>query len=72
VPRGDVLRCHITDAGSDEDDPVAIYIDDEEYSLREFGQMLRMYGLGMRLVFVPDDDVHEEPVIEVRQPKRDR
>lgn len=74
VPRGDVLRCHITDCDSrDEDGPVAIYIDDEEYSLREFGEILRMYaGWGMRVVFVPDDAVHEEPVIKVRKPKRRR
>ena len=55
------------------EDPVAIYIDDEEYTLREFGQMLQMYaGWGMRVVFVPEDAVHEEPAIEVRKPKRGR
>lgn len=74
VPRGDVLRCHITDRGeAEEDGPVAIYIDDREYSLREFGEILRMYaGWGMRIAFVPDDEVHEEPIIEVRKPKRGR
>jgi hypothetical protein len=73
VPRGDVLRCHITDRGEGEDGPVAIYIDDEEYSLHEFGEILRMYaGWGMRVAFVPDDEVHEEPAIEVRKPKRGR
>ena len=73
MPRGDVLRCHITDAGVDGEDPVAIYIDDEEYSLREFGEILRMYaGWGVRVVFVPGDEVHEEPVIEMRKPKRGR
>lgn len=72
-PPGDVLRCHITDCGEGEDGPVAIYIDDKEYSLREFGEILRMYaGWGMRVAFVPDDEVHEEPVIEVRRPKRGR
>ncbi|HEY3414844.1 MAG TPA: hypothetical protein VGM51_17550 [Armatimonadota bacterium] len=73
LPRGDVLRCHITDGCEDEEDPVAIYIDDEEYTLREFGQMLRLYaGWGMRVVFVPEDSVHEEPAIEVRKSKRGR
>jgi hypothetical protein len=73
VPRGDVPRCHITDCGEGEEGPVAIYIDDREYSLREFGEILRMYaGWGMRVAFVPDDEVHEEPVIEVRRPKRGR
>jgi hypothetical protein len=27
-----------------EGDPVAIYIDDQEYSLREFGEVLSMYA----------------------------
>lgn len=72
LPRGDVLRCHITDCGPGED-PVAIYIDDREYTLREFGQMLQTYaGWGMRVVFVPEDSVHEEPIIEVQRPKRGR
>lgn len=71
-PRGDVLRCHITGAGVD-GDPVAIYIDDREYSLWEFGQILSQYaGWGMRVVFVPEGDIHEEPSIEVRKPKRGR
>ena len=48
-------------AGQNKEDPVAICIDDQEYSLREFGQMLRLYaGWGMRLVFIPDNGVHEE------------
>lgn len=73
VPRGDVLRCHITDGSEVEGDPVAIYIDDREYSLREFGEVLSMYaGWGMRVAFVPDDEVYEEPAIEVRKPKRGR
>jgi hypothetical protein len=73
VPRGDVLRCHITDGGVAQGDPVAIYIDEEEYSLHEFGEILSMYaGWGMRVVFVPDFEVHDEPVIEVRKPKRGR
>jgi hypothetical protein len=71
LPRGDVLRCYITDGGENEEDPVAIYIDDKEYTLREFGEMLRLYaGWGMRVVFVPEDSVHQAPVIEVRKPKR--
>jgi hypothetical protein len=49
----------------------AVY--DKEYSLREFGGILRMYaGWGMWVVFAPEDEVHEEPVIQVRKPKRDR
>lgn len=71
VPRGEVLRCHIEHVGGE--DHVSIYIDDEEYSLQEFGEILSMHaGWGMRIAFVPEDEVHVEPVIEVRKPKKGR
>jgi hypothetical protein len=61
LPRGDVLRCHITDGSVDEGDPVAIYID-KEYSLCEFDQMLQMCaGWGMRVVFVPETRFTKSP-----------
>jgi hypothetical protein len=70
VPRGGVLRCVIDDT-SEDDDPVVIHIDDREFSLREFGRMLRTYvGWGMRITFVPDDELHDEPDIEVREPAK--
>lgn len=73
LPRGDVLRCHVTSGEAGAEDPVAIYIDDKEYSLREFGEMLSLYaGWGMRVVFVPEDEVHEEPAVVVRKPRRGR
>ena len=35
--------------------------------------MLTTYaGWGMRIVFVLDDEIHEEPQIEVREPERRR
>jgi hypothetical protein len=71
TPRGDVLRCVIDDGGPD-GEPV-IHIDDHELSWDEFGRLLTTYaGWGMRIVFVPDDEVHEEPQIEVREPEKDR
>ena len=67
TPRGDVLRCIIEDDASG--DPV-VHIDDQELSWTEFGGLLRTYsGWGMRIVFVPDDSTHEEPEVEVREPK---
>ena len=34
---------------------------------------MTMYaGWGMRIVFVPDDELHEEPQIEVREPEEKR
>lgn len=70
-PRGDVLRCVVHDGGPDGE--ATIEIDDRELSLREFGRMLTTHaGWGMRLVFVPDDEIHESPVIEVREPDKAR
>jgi hypothetical protein len=67
TPRGDVLRCIISDGGLD-NEPV-IYIDERELSWKEFGRLLTTYaGWGMRVAFVPDDETHIEPTIEVREP----
>lgn len=64
TPRGDVLRCVISDGGPDRE--AVIYIDDHELSLYEFGRLLTTYaGWGMRIVFVPDDQTEEDPYIEV-------
>lgn len=62
VPRGDVLRCII----DWRDGEPAIEIDDTKLSWREFGEMLLTHeGWGMRLVFVPESELHKFPVIKV-------
>jgi len=64
-PRGAVLRCLI----EDEDGQLVVGIDDHELSLEEFGRMLTTYaGWGMRIEFVPDDQLHRRPALEVREP----
>jgi len=69
IPRGDVLRCIIDDAGPD--GAVTIHIDNEELSLDDFGCLLRSYaGWGMRIAFVPEDSVTENPRVEIREPKK--
>ena len=69
VPVGDVLRC-IIDEG--EDRLPTIWIDDRELSWREFGRMLLTHaGWGMRVQFVPEEWVHEDPDVEVREPRKD-
>ena len=66
TPRGDVLRC-VIDEGPDR--MPLIHVDDHELSWAEFGTLLLTYGgWGMRIVFVPDDRLDEEPEIEVREP----
>jgi len=69
TPRGGVLGCLISDGGPDYE--TTIWIDDQELSLQEFGRLLSTYnGWGMRICFVPDDELEREPDIEVREPKR--
>jgi len=66
VPVGDVLRCIIHD---NEDGQAVIWIDDHELSLRDFGRLLTTHaGWGMRIAFVPEEFIDEEPIIEVREP----
>jgi len=65
VPRGDVLRCMVNDC----DREARVVIDGRELTQAEFGRMLTTFsGWGMRIVFVPDDELTEEPVIEVKDP----
>ena len=53
----------------DENGQLVVGIDDQELSLEEFGRMLTTYaGWGMRIEFVPDDQLHRQPALEVREP----
>ena len=66
VPRGGVLRCLIDDEGLQ----LVVEIDDQKLRLEEFGKLLTTYaGWGMRIEFVPDDEVHRRPAREVREPE---
>ena len=65
-PRGGVLRCLVED---DENGHLVVGIDDQQLSLEEFGRMLMTQaGWGMRIEFVPDDQLHRRPALEVREP----
>jgi hypothetical protein len=66
VPRGGVLRCLIQDDGHGQ---LIVKIDEQALPLKQFGKLLATYpGWGMRIEFVPEDEVHRRPVIEVREP----
>lgn len=66
-PRGDVLRCVVN---SDGERRAVVDIDGRELSMEEFGGLLlTREGWGMRISFVPEDDVDEEPAIEVSEPE---
>jgi hypothetical protein len=46
-----------------------IIIDDHELSLQEFGRLLSVFnGWGMRITFVDNDRLFDNPVIEVKDP----
>ena len=52
---------------------VTIHIDDKELSLAEFGRMLRVHaGWGMRIAFVPEEFISENPKVEIRNKRRKR
>jgi hypothetical protein len=68
TPRGGVLRCVVDDSGPDGE--AVIHIDDESLSLSAFGRLLCTYaGWGMRIVFVPDEEIAVEPRIAIEEPE---
>ena len=67
VPRGAVLRCIINEGESDCE--ATIWTDDRELSLGEFGRLLKTYaGWGMRIVFVPEEQIEDVHHIEIGEP----
>ncbi len=59
MARGQVLRCHIE---GDVEEGTIIQIDDMELDMAAFGPMLRVFsGFGMRVAFVDEEEVTEEP-----------
>ena len=66
-----MLRCLIEDGGSEDGDMPVIHVDDREFTWEEFGKMLCTYaGWGMRIVFVPDDELEKPPKTIVREPDK--
>ena len=64
-----MLRCYIEDGGGEDGSLPTVYIDDREFTWDAFGKMLCAYaGWGMRIVFVPDDELEKAPKIVVREP----
>jgi hypothetical protein len=67
-----VIRCRALGARGDEDlDEEFITIDNRDFTIREFVRMVSTFGgWGMRIAFVPDDELHEEPEIVVKEPEQ--
>lgn len=71
TPRGHVLRCQLlTDAAiRPELDAPFLSIDSRDFTLAEFMTMVGTFGgWGMRIEFVPVDELHQRPRIKVRDP----
>jgi hypothetical protein len=67
TPRGGVLRCVVDDSGPDGE--AVIHIDGEALSLSAFGRLLCTYaGWGMRIVFVPEEEIAVDPRVAVGDP----
>jgi hypothetical protein len=67
--RGDVLRGYI----SSQNGETSILVDDKEFTLQEFGKLLSCFeGWGMRIIMVPEDETHQSPPIEVKEPEDDK
>jgi hypothetical protein len=66
--RAIIDQVRITREGND---AIIEYADSVELSLAEFGRMLRVHaGWGMRIAFVPEEFISENPKVEIRKPKR--
>lgn len=65
TPRGNVIRCIVDcDAGQPR-----VLVDDKSLSWEEFGRLFLVHeGWGARIVFVHEDELNEEPHIEVCDP----
>jgi hypothetical protein len=49
--------------------PVTRSMNEQALPLKQFGKLLATYASsGMRIEFVPEDEVHRRPVLEVREP----
>lgn len=73
VPRGHVVRSVIVNDLPTDIDNTFISIDDRDFTVAEFVRMVGTFGgWGMRIAFVPDDEIHEQPKIKVREPEEPR
>lgn len=71
TPRGHVVRCQIlSDAGIEPAlDEQFVSIDGRDFTLAEFMRMVGTFGgWGMRIEFVPDDELHKRPRLKIREP----
>jgi hypothetical protein len=62
--RGQVLRCHVSD---DEHGNLVVYVDDKELNAEAFLSLIKPFsGWGMRLTFMDESQVYDEPSVILR------
>ena len=68
IPRAEVLRCTIDE--SEHDFETIVRIDEQEFTMKKFGELLSAYvGWGMRIIMVPDDEIYMAPAVEINDPE---
>ena len=64
--RGHVLKCEVSD---DEDGNLVVHVDDKELDAEAFLQLIKPFaGWGMRITFMDESQIHEEPEVIIRDP----
>ena len=67
--RGHVLKCEVSD---DEEGNLVVYIDDKKLDSQSFLQLIKPFaGWGMRIAFMDESQIHDEPEVIVRDPDDD-
>jgi hypothetical protein len=70
VPRGDIVKGVILGSDGTDIEDEFVTVDGRDLTIREFARMMMTFGgWGFRLVFMPDTHIHDEPEVEVREPK---
>ena len=64
--RGHVLKCEVSD---DEDGNLVVHVDDEELDADAFLSLIKPFaGWSMRLTFMDESQVYDEPSVIIRDP----
>ena len=75
TPRGEVLRCELlTDSGIEPrlGEPF-VSIDGQDFTVAQFMKLVGTFGgWGMRIEFVPADEMHVRPKLRVKEPKPEK
>jgi len=67
--RGHVLKCVVSD---DVDGDLVVYVDDQKLDSDAFLRLIRPFaGWGMRITFMDESQIHDEPAVILRDPDED-